>query len=755
MTEPQQSLVVALVVASILVLLLPLLILLVGKLVKKPDKGIKKKIAVSPMVVFSVCVIGAILCLRYAIAYFAVRQAQNVQDTLSWWEEIFNTVAKTLRTISLEEEYADFLTAGKEMVQTVFHANAAWLNVYSIYASALYLSAPIAGGAIVLDILASIFPKIRLFFCNFAFWREKYYFNELSEASLSLARSICENSAALFCKPVIVFTDAYGDEDQCSEWMMEANAIGAICVREALTHIRKNRWGRKKVFLIREDEAANLHMLTELANEPACSGLKNAEVYLFTTGDAYVQVEKGIQDKLVAQNIPEKNLPVFIPVRSYRNLICNMLADVPLFEPLLRKDKNADGSQDLTVTILGSGYIGQEMFLSTYWFGQILHCNLKINVLSLETEDAFWSKIDMVNPEIRHTTIANDPILRINAKGDFSPVYCQVNYRQCDVSTSAFVDCLQEQEDSLLDTDYFFVSLGSDAANISAADMVKRYVGTHHISRGKANRAVIAYVVYDSDLAQILNRKKQFSFVDGSCDVYMHAVGSLEDVYSDRVVFMTDYALLADEAYRNYLSRQSSEERAKIHKKRMQDDYSYWANRARAMHVKYKMFSMGLLTKSVLDYADPKDEAYTSYLKEALQNYKKMLCGEVPFASTQQKDAFVQLLHRMSWLEHRRWCAFTRIKGFRGTTDYTKYAVPGKKGAYKQMELKLHPCLVECDQKGIRGQLNEKFQVDVGTTLQCTDASDFDLLDELTYELHKGGYNNYDFKLYDYPISDF
>ena len=306
-----------------------------------------------------------------------------------------------------------------------------------------------------------------------------------------------------------------------------------------------------------------------------------------------------------------------------------------------------------------------------------------------------------------------------------------------------------------MDTDYYFVSLGTDEANISTANMIKRYVGQHHIAREDALRAVICYVVFAPELAQTLNRKKRYCFTADKADIYMNAVGSLEDVYSVRNVFMTEHETVARKAHSDYLSRQGGEQRAKIHKKRIANDYNHWANLARAMHIKYKVFSMGMLETSVLDYTDATEKDYGKYLEQALEKYKKAVSGQMRFDDPKEAEAFVALLHRMSWLEHRRWCAFTRVKGFQSTQNYDRYVVAGKKGSYKQMELKLHPCLVECDQKGIRAAVAANGQIDPDTILKCTDESDFDLLDELTYALYRAGHNQYDFKQYDYPFSDF
>ena len=732
-----------LMVASILVLVVPIVVSLIRRFTKSSKLTGKKGYA-NNMFVFSACLVVSVWCLRYAVGYYSIIIANDI--TLTWWEEIFNSMVHALQTFSMDEEYTEYILYGKKMICFMFGQDTIWSNVYGVYVSILNIVAPIAGGAVIFEILASIFPKLKVQLSNLLYWREKYYFSELNSASLSLASSIliAFNNTK---KPLIIFTDTYVDdeEEKGSELFLEAKRIGAICVRDDLSQIKKSRFGKRKFFLIDEIESNNLQSLAKLANSDNCACLKNSEIYFFTNDDAYVQLEKMLRNKLLEEeSIKEHELPVFIPVLCYRNMISNLLEDIPLYEPIVGKNRNADGTQDLTVTIIGTGSIGTEMFLSAYWFGQILDCNLKINILSQETEEEFWNKIDYVNPEIKHTTIEDDPILRINKKGDMAKVYCEVEYIQCDVRSSRFVECIRNPESHILNTDYYFVSLGSDENNISVANTIRKYIGEHHINIGLSLKTVITYVVYDTDLSNILNQKKYFNYVDDKVDIYMRAVGSLNDVYSIENVFMTHHESFVKKIQASYELIQNNKGRAEKYEERIKDDYKYWANLARKMHIKYKIYSAGLIKKSLFDYPDAEKELNN----EMKKNYR--LYQE--FASCKINDDKNELasLDRMAWLEHRRWNAFTRIKGFRCTRQYDVYAKVGENGSYKQMDIKLHPCLLECDQKGIR----KNFNPDGDTLLASVDQTDFDLLDELSYDLHNKSYNGYDFKKYDYSICD-
>ncbi len=708
------------------------------------------------MLTFMLCLSGSIFFLRYAVGYFGIQYPElstvssgSAVEGLTWFEELVNSLIHTLQTFGMGEDYAGYIISGKTMICALYGANTLLEPLYGAYASILNFIAPLAACAVVLELLASIFPKLRLWLST---GRETYYFSELNEASLALAGSIVRNRADSIVLPVLVFTNVYSNDEMTSELSAAARLLGAICIKDDLSLVRISKRGKKKFFLMDEVEAENLKALTAVA-EPGSAYIKKSEIYLFVNSDSYVQLERNIRRGLIAKGMPADDLPVIIPVRCYRNLAANLLCDVPLFEPLIGKPGNPDGTVDLTVTILGAGDIGIEMFLSTYWFGQIRNCNLKINVVSRETEEAFWGKIDYINPEIRRTTIKGDPILRINRKGDMADVYCQVSYASLDVKSPEFIDRLHQREDSILNTDYFFVCLGSDEDNISVANTVKTYMGAYHLSPAYSAQkqargdcagpdTVITYVVYDTALATVLNAEKHFRSDGKIADIYMCAVGSLEDVYSEQNITMSDYTLFASKLNRAYKGVQKrSRTRSDLSdaiRNRYKDDYKYWANLARAMHVRYKLFSIGMLTQSGLDGHTSGGES----LDELYHRFREIATAGEP-----------KLLHEMAWLEHRRWNAFTRVKGFRHTSDYQAYAIANQSGSYKQMDLGLHPCLVECDKNGIRAEMKDG-RVVKETLWKKADDPNLDLLDELSYDLYASGYNGYDLKEYDYPLED-
>ncbi len=788
---------------------LPIVIGIFSWLIKGIFKEKRSGRVFNRVLAFSGFLLISIWCLRYAVGYYGVMSADA--PSLTWYEEIFNSVVHTLQTFSMDEDYTEYIITGKEMVVALF-PSADWLvTLYGIYAALLNMIAPIAGGAIIFDILASIFPKIKLRLLSAAFFREKYYFSDLNEASLALATDIRRNAGNPLREPVIIFTDVYGDSGNeiSSELINRAKAIGALCVKDDLAHVYKPRIGKLRFILIDENEINNISALTDLASAQNQRYLRqgsnllredgnktyhrdDVEIYLFSSNDTYIEVEQQFRRTLITDyKFNKEELPMIFPVNRYRNLITNLLVELPLYEPLVRRNdgeiKIERTEHSLSVTILGTGSIGMEMLLSCYWFSQMLGTVSTINIVSDEPEQSFIDKLDTLNPEILKTvrfigegrTIPeSDEILSYDRHGNQNDPYAIFRYFECNVNSSKFINLVSNSKakDGIANSDYVFVALGSDEDNISAGDMIHKYIGEAHIN-GRMKNTVITYVVYDSDLANTLNQKSLYSSVgNAKPDIYFRAVGDLEAIYSYANIFMKAHESDAVNIRNSYNAVMLGE---KIEKKRYKrgnsfdDDYKYWADVARGMHRGYKAFSLGMCRRSVFDNELSEDsirrEGYDFYKTQAelMTEYEK-------FARMKSVEAkYMPLLNELAWLEHRRWNAFTRIMGFRHTENYERFInllaqqSPSEnpysdENTYKHMRLRLHPCLIECNKDGILGASfdydveRKKIEVkamDVGEGFEMPEGCD--LLDELSFKMRINNHNNYDFKQYDYIFGDF
>ncbi len=768
--------IIALWIISGAILIIPGAIWLLRRIFAKPSCENRNKSGISSLLIFSAIVILSVWCNRYMVGFFRiVCESLPVDwyiDKLTWYEEIANSLVHALQTMSMDEDYTVYLTAGKEMIAVIFPDHPRLVAAFSIQTSLLNVIAPIAGGAVLLDILAGIFPRLRLSLCLFfTFWREKYYFSELNEQSLALAKNKL-TGISFFKRPIIVFTDVYVDDENEKNYELfkKVKNLGAICVRDDITHVKKAACGQRHYILVDENEAANLKCLANLAASSKKRYLKSrkhkktSHIYLFSQSDAYVQVEHSVRDMM--QNdlgFDEAELPEILPIQKYRNMVCRLLEELPLYEPLVKMNENAE--KELNIVIVGAGATATEMFLSSYWFCQMLNVKTTVTVIAKESRGEFINRIDSVNPEILQTvyeTGTNSPVsapegtdsrlrLKYDHKGGYSEPYCYLAYKECDVYSSEFVSSMSKEP--LSGANYVFVALGTDQDNISTANTVCRLLGEAHLNEKAAcPKTVIAYVVYNSDLANTLNHKKTYSFGNdpgGGSDIYMEAMGDLDDLFSWENICMTAYESRADMLHKSYL-KNSGADRKKRNELERDIDYKYWMNIARAMHLKYKAFSLGFAKYSVFD-KDMDDAKHKAAEEKMIDAFRNLVIA--PFTDPAESDKNRRRLHLSAWLEHRRWNAFTRIKGFRCPEDIK--ALVEATGEHKHMELKLHGCLVECSTVGTCLKIEASGKINGKATRPDLDESEFDLLDEV--RIVKEGKEAYSkcFKQYDYPIEDF
>ena len=774
----QKYRVVGLLLMSVLVFLLGSLLLWSARkkriLKQHYTSGIKTAL------VFSFILVMSAWFLRFAVGYYYFSVSTGNGIRLSWWEEVISSFFAAFRTFSFEKEFAEFIVSVKEMLVAVVptgHWSAPWIRIgVVLYVSLLNLLGPIAGGTLVLEILSSAYPKWKLFCAYIKIGRKKryFFFSELNPASLALAKSICMDYKKN--KPVLIFTDAYIDDKKEKEYefLLEAKRYGAICVQDDIVHVTKPLFGQKEYYLMDDDEFENFQKLSSLFEPYNIKFVKNSTIYLFVKSDAYIQIEKELYCKIKEEKFfNDQNRPKISPVRSYRNLVHNLLTDVPLYEPLVHKsDKSC-----LNVTILGNGIIGTEAFLGVYWLGQMMYsggdaatpsinpCALTVNIISKDSVEAFWSKIDCINPEIRDTIEEigmdrkgfDDDCLVCTMDGKRNKPYCSVRYMQSDLQLESFWDREMAGVRDMLDSDYFIVALENDSDNISIAEKVRCSIGKTRMEKGLSDsehHVVIAYAVLNSRLASLLNEQKNNTAHTNSISpVYMHAFGSLEQVYSCKNVYMSMYSVLADEIEKSYnifynkLHQQANQQRigSDIGKYESKN-YTHWANLARSMHMKYKVFSIGWINTSLFDYATENDrkEYHYNHVKNQCDLYRMLSTIRIPEKLTSDyQERFKDLelkKHCLAWLEHRRWNAFTRTMGYQNVNIKS---ILRQKGTSKDMNLRLHACLVEAQQPDVAGD-NQYMLNDY------TAETPRDFLDVVSVETHSVDPNSYDYKKYDY-----
>lgn len=612
--------------------------------------------------------VASVWCLRYSVGYYSVYHA----DTgLTKYEEIFNSIVHTFQSFSMDEDYTQYISTGKDMIKYLLGENTKWAAVYGIYASALNVLAPICGGAILLNILQGVFPEVKLFFKKLAFWKTKYYFSELNDNSLACAKGILNRKFHIFCKPVIVFTDVYtdGEDEKSSELLKKAKAIGGICINDDLTHINHRHTSKKEYWLIDEKEIDNIKTLAELSDDKHCKKIAKTIIRIFYQDDSYSLTEKVIVEQISQKySSNEKKMPAVIRTRCYQNLVYDLLKEEPLYMPLL----GCGQSKSLDVAILGNGCIGTEMFLSAYWCGQMYGIPLSINMVSKDEPEVAKAKIDKISNEILESSRVKSKLLKVYRDFEeyndpyFTFRYCKSDVDYADISQ---IECVEpfESDDahnhtklSLIDANYYLVALGDDDVNIRVAERLLKAILIRQKETGNYKKVTIAYVVYDSHLCFTLN---EYQNKDRTHEqIRMKAVGSTDDTYSYENIVKIEYMQSKLER-KNGNGRMDYADWVSLCKDMTtsKKSYDFWSDYARNIHYGYKVFSAY--------HADGKNMCEWDSWKQCHTEY---ICKE--------KDS---LADKLAWAEHRRWSAYLRSIGFRYNED--------KDVAF----LRTHDCLVE------------------------------------------------------------
>ena len=730
----------------------------------KHDKGksMSRKLSVPILLIFV-----SVFLLHFAVGYYDTVDSDILHQELSfwWWERAAMSFVHAFQTFSLNANYGEMIISGRNLIMNTY-GGILLATLYSVYASFLNMLAPIMGGAILLGIITDIFPRLRLLLSPY---RDKYVFSELNERSISLASDITieakKEKKWYTGLPLIIFTDSYIDEksELSVELYERAKSIGAICIKDDILKSKFYYTKRLYVILIDEKEIHNIHTLTALAMEEPKRWEKKTHVYVYMFSQN--SEARTIVKELYLNYEKELEKVIIKVIHEYTNIAYHLLSDMPLYIPLLSKyedhRENEIYEKELMLTIIGGGKIGLEVFLATYWCGQLLDTNLRINVLSNSIE-GFRKRIEEVNPEILQS-------VDVNYQGVFEPAnkelllkypfektredayakpYGTVHFMDVDADSHELFDVLEQKNENnqmTLASDYYVVSLGADELNMKVASELARKIEREKLNESVENRAVIAYAVYDpyinEALEHIQSRKlKQQMNSDKTNKVVLHAFAGLKDIYSYKCIFNDEgdsKAYLIDKAYQKN-DKEAYEKDIEEKQVFLKNEYNLLSSHAQNIHFGYKMYSAGVI-KNV-----QKDEKIDQY-----EEYLALVCDQ----ESPRYNSSLAL--RLGWLEHRRWNAFMRSLGFVAPTEkqWHNYAYDNELD-HKNMSLKLHLFITEGS--GIMNIKEEDWSNPDCLKEKRLDYQDIASLKKYYKMLEKGkgtSKDRKDFKEYDIPNS--
>ena len=700
---------------------------------KKKRKSLNHKLFVPTIGIFI-----SVFLHRLIISFYEINTQSHYalvkKEDYDLMVEILHGIVRTMQTFSLDEDYQEAIYIGRELF--LYEINSTCLSeFYGVFAALLNVCAPVIVAAFLMGVLTNFFPRLKL---SLNFWKVKYVFSELNEKAIYLAEDIIKiaekkkNSQKFFKRfaplPLIIFTDAYIDHESeaSSELLYRAKEIGAVCIKDDILKKTFSKINILYYFLIDEIDINNIHALSALATNELLNRKNRCYIYTFSQNPEASNIIKKLnrEDKLLRSNL------VIKVVQEYTSIVYNLLNEIPLYYPLLSKysfDEN-DAQKELEVTIIGGGNIGTEAFLGVFWCGQMLNCRLKINVVVKDAKK-FISKIHLLNPDILNSGVVfedtnpaglpekNNELLRVfKNKEIFAEPYAYFRFYSTDMTSNDFF----EEQFPLLSSDFFIIALGSDEMNMSIAARIDKIVRRKILDGKLKNLPIIAYSVYDSKTNSLLNK---LDFTSENMSLY--AFASLENIYCCKNIFMD---MMSEPAFN--ISNMHSQKAINYF---LNDEYTWWSDIARALHIKYKVYSVGLIGT---------DRVHDQLSEDVLKAYKDKIGDE-------------NINIELSWLEHRRWNAFMRTKGFNAPSEnqMSQYAFKNNVDDHKQLDLKLHPCIVE------RAKSSNEQVIDLDDD-DFLNNQEYDLLDMASikvYQMRKkrtGEIRDAIFKKHDNPLVD-
>ncbi len=625
------------------------------------------------LLALTICVIAAILFVRLS---FSACGLARLSPTL---------LTEVMQAFSLDADYS--------VLNDLYGAFGGTVGAILIvvYATLLYTTAPIIGGAVIYDVLAGVSPSIRLWFVR---RRPMFIFSQVNEASVALAEDIARRYEGQR-RIAVLFVDLDSSAENGDGLLSRLGALEAIRLDADISGWRGLRHSEKCNFFLMDRDAdgfsgvrnlMKLDAILEAGGKGLWDAGKGANILFFSDDSETIECVRAVK---AGYDERKRGGEVSVNVvRMDAQTCCTLLTREPMYGPL----GAFEPGRALSVVLVGDGPLAKEMFKTIYWCGQMLDTSLGVSVIVPGGDAeaaAFEAWLNHLNPEILESCTAFGPdgqapsdCLRIRPRGEgrdaYSPPYCSVDFIGADLDNTdlwAFL-CAQRRYRygsdvpyRLMDADYLLVMRGEDEQNLALADDIRRqllrWLAMPRGERARAGRAEprICVEIRGDAMRSILESR----FAESEGQPRLIPFGSYRARYSWDNVFL-DEEFLSERG-----GADASGDDPTLHgfvdiNSKKDSIYDSWANIGRNVHLPYKIYYMDALKR--------RPDANAAY--------------------------------RLTWLEHRRWCAFLRAQGFRRPFESVQaliralpdalkeWASLPRAYAFKDISARLHPCLVEC-----------------------------------------------------------
>lgn len=452
----------------------------------------------------------------------------EITKEISDSEKVSMSILETFQIITLDISYPELIKAARSLGFS-----------HALFFTFLCILTPVICGGIVL----TFFEKFEnLFRYLFRFFQPIYFFSELNENSLELAKDIYKENKK---QGLFVFCGVNSISD--SELKDELKIYGFIYFRKAESEMILKPNNFRNYFELSEDQDANLvhtkALIYAYQNKYKNADYSKVKIYLFSEQK---------ETSFVLSSIDRKGLPVIIVNRN-SFIVNELFFNNPLYKAL-KENQNT-----ISYLQIGCGEIGTELVKQVLYLGQLGKTyKLKLTIIDTNAK-SLESSLKLEMPEI------------------FTSNY-NINFIEADVKAESFKKALDSY---CKDANYVSIVLGDDELNIHTALYLRSYyirknlkVGAYPLIAVRIKNAVKNEVV-----AQIY---KEFTIFGGE-----------NLIYSKRLV-NSELEKLAINIHQIYLeSKKILDEKEILKDYYSKDEVYIKSNRANALHIRYKLFMLG------------------------------------------------------------------------------------------------------------------------------------------------------------------
>lgn len=553
---------------------------------------------------------------------------------------------------------------------------------YGFFMLLLSILTPIISGGFIVSYIKSLWNYLAYYL--YKRFKNVYYFSDLNEKSMLMAEDIVAQEKH---KALIVFCNC-NKVSGVFEERIDKNHFIVLCENEQDLVLRFSFGNKKQYFFeISDDDNLNFEKTKKLIEVFDKTKKKyspdDVKVFLFMNSPLFgsEQLFKSRQEKISIYLIDDVKTSIY-----------NLLFEKPLC------DKVDINNQSQSIAVFGSGVYAKEFFKNAIW-ASVLDENYKTEISYIDAKaDEFKKNLKLNCPGIfssndskssKQTTEKSVSSSNESETSDSSSIECSEFFRN--YSLNFYNNNLQSSELNetlnLQNPNYIVVDTGNDEESANLAIYLRMFYLRKSMIFKKTSQAnfkllkpFIAVRIKDSKTAERINNLKDKDGV--SYELY--SFGFDKEIYSHNLIIESSIDKLAMNCYAAYnKSKLKYKPRDAALFGCNSSNFEQCSNRAATIHIKNKLFRMGLKLKPI-DSEPSEDEIKQN--DDALKTLQKKLSNSAEIESLQK-------------LEKYRWNAFHFVYGWVSPTlaDSKIYSEYITNGSHKYILAKMHACLCEWD----------------------------------------------------------